>query len=65
MNKFEQDVHAVLHTALKVSVFGVFLVRILPDSNSLRKDTPYLSVFSPNARKYEPEKLRVRTLFTQ
>ena len=25
----------------------------------------YLSVFSPNARKYEPEKLWIRTLFTQ
>ena len=25
-------------------------------------DTPYLSVFSPNARKYGPEKLRIRTL---
>ena len=28
-------------------------------------NTPYLSVFSPNAGKYKPEKLRVRTLFTQ
>ena len=27
-------------------------------------DTPYLSVFSPNARKYGPEKLRMLTLFT-
>ena len=27
--------------------------------------TPYLSVFSPNARKYRPEKLHIRTLFTQ
>ena len=26
---------------------------------------PYLSVFSPNSAKYEPEKLRIRTLFTQ
>ena len=28
-------------------------------------NTPYLSVFSPNAGKYKPEKLLVRTLFTQ
>ena len=27
--------------------------------------TPSLSVFSPNARKYRPEKLHIRTLFTQ
>ena len=26
---------------------------------------PYLSVFSPNAGKYGPEKLRIRTLFSQ
>ena len=26
---------------------------------------PYISVFSSNAGKYEPEKLRIRTLFTQ
>ena len=29
------------------------------------EDTPYLSVFSPNAGKYGPEKLRIRKLFTQ
>ena len=28
-------------------------------------DTPHLSVFSPNARKYGPEKLQIRTLFMQ
>ena len=28
-------------------------------------NTPYLSVFSLNAGKYGPEKLRIRTLFTQ
>ena len=31
----------------------------------IRTDTPYLSVFSPNAGKYGPEKLRIWTLFTQ
>ena len=41
-----------------MSVFGDFLVRIFPH-------TPYLSVFSPNARKYGPEKLQIQTLFTQ
>ena len=40
------------NTAWKVSVFGVFLVRI------------YLSVYGRNAGKYGPEKLGIRTLFT-
>ena len=30
-----------------------------------RRDTPYLSIFSPNAKKCGPEKLRIRTLCTQ
>ena len=33
-----------------------FLVRIFPHSAWIRRDTPYLSVFSPNAAKYGPEK---------
>ena len=33
-----------------------FLVHIFPHSNWIWRDTPYLSVFSPNARKYGPEK---------
>ena len=48
-----------------------FLVRIFPQldwirrDTPLQRDTPYLSVFSPNAGKYGPEKLRTWTLFTQ
>ena len=53
------------NTAWKVSVCGVLLVRIFPHSDWILKDTPYLSVFSPNAGKYGPEKLRIRTLFRQ
>ena len=30
----------------------------------MRSNTPYLSGFSPNAAKYEPEKLRILTLLT-
>ena len=30
--------------------------RIFPYSDGIRRDTKYLSVFSPNAGKYEPEK---------
>ena len=33
-----------------------FLVRIFPHSDWIRRDTLYLSVFSPNARKYGQEK---------
>ena len=33
-----------------------FLVRIFPHSDWIRRDTPYLSVFSPNAGKYWSEK---------
>ena len=39
-------------TAWKVSVFGVLLVRIFQHSDLRWSDTPYLSVFSPNAGKY-------------
>ena len=51
-------------TAWKVPVLGIFLVRIFPPSNRLRKDTMYLSVSNRNAGKYGPEKLRIRALFT-
>ena len=33
----------------------LFLVRIFPHSDWIRRDTSYLSVFSPNAGKYGPE----------
>ena len=33
-----------------------FLVRIFPHSDWIQRDTPYLSVFSPNVGKYGPEK---------
>ena len=48
-------------TAWKVSVFGVFLVRIFSHSDWARSDTKYLSISSLNARKYGPENLRLRT----
>ena len=60
---------ASINTAWKVSKYGVFsgphfpafgmeyfLVRIFPHSDWIRRDTSYLSVFSPNAGKYGPEK---------
>ena len=39
----------------KVSVFGVILVGIFRHSNWIRRDTPYLSVFGPDAGKCGPE----------
>ena len=55
----------VSNTVWKVSVFGVFLVRIFPYLDWIQKDTEHLSVFSKNVGKYGPKKLRLRTLFTQ
>ena len=42
-------------------------IRSFPGPNfpAFGLNTPYLSVFSPNAGKYGPEKLQLRTLFTQ
>ena len=57
--------HSELNIAWKVPVFMVFLVRIFSYSDWIRKDTPYLSLYSPNAGKYGAEKLRILTLFTQ
>ena len=51
-------------TAWEVSVFGVFLIYIFPHLDRIRRYTLYL-VFSPNTGKYGPEKLQIRTLFTQ
>ena len=51
------------NTAWKVSVFGVFLVHIFRYSDSIRSFTLWIYVFSPNARKYEPEKLQIRKFF--
>ena len=55
----------ILITALKVSVFWVFLNHIFLHSNWVRRDTPYLFISSPNAGKYGSEKLRIRKLITQ
>ena len=50
-------------TVWKVSVFGVFLIRFFLHSDRIRRDTPYLSVISPNAGKYGSQKHGIRTLF--
>ena len=42
-----------------------FQVCIFPHSYKKRRDTKYLSIFSPNAGKCGQEKLRIRTLFTR
>ena len=48
-----------------MSLFEVILVLIFPHSDWIRRDTEYLSAFSPNARKYGPEQFRIGTLFAQ
>ena len=69
--KWDNDIFVILLKILrtctewKVSVFGDFLVGIFPHLDWIRRDTPYLSVFSPNAGKYGPEKLWIQTFFTQ
>ena len=40
----------------KYSNMEFFLVRIFPYLDSIRRDKKYISVFSPNAEKYGPEK---------
>ena len=55
----------LFNTAWKVSVFGLFLVRIFLHSDWIRRDTENLSVFTPYTGKYGPEKLRIRALFMQ
>ena len=55
---FERQNH-ITDIELEVSVLGIFLER------EIRIDTDYISVLSPNVAKCGPEKLRIRTLFTQ
>ena len=43
------------HHCVKCRNTGFFLVLIFPHSDWIRRDTKYLSVFSPNAGKYGPE----------
>ena len=56
------------HCVKNVRIWIFFWSVFSPHSDWIRRDTEYteyLSVFSPNAGKYGPEKLRIRTLFTQ
>ena len=46
----------IKYTVWNVSKYGVFSDPYFPHSDWIRRDTSYLSVFSPNAGKYGPEK---------
>ena len=48
------------NTSWKVSVFGVFLVRIFSHSDWIWRDAAYRSTFSPNSEKYGPEIPQIR-----
>ena len=52
----------LIYTAWKVSVFGSFSD---PYFLAFGLNMEYLSVLSPTAVKYGPEKLQIRTFFTQ
>ena len=58
-----QMFYRILNTAWKVPVFGVFIVRIFPHLDLIRRNDEFLSVFSPNTGKYGPEEIQIRTLF--
>ena len=53
----------VLNTAWKVSKYGVFSGPYFPHSDWIRRNTPYLFVFSPNAGKCGPEKTQYLDTF--
>ena len=60
-NDFWLDKHCVKSARIRCySDLHFFL-----HSDWIRRDTEYLAVFSPNARKWGPEWLQIRTLFTQ
>ena len=56
---------AEANNAWKHYVFGIFPVCIFPSLDWIWRYSPYLSVFSPNARKYRPEQLQIRKHFRQ
>ena len=53
-----------MHCVRSVSIWNYSGLHF-PHSNWIRRDTSYLSVFSPNAGKCRPEELRIWTLYTQ
>ena len=52
-------------TAWKPSQFEVLPVRIFTHSDWIRRDTKYFLAFSPNERKYRPEKHQIQKIVTQ
>ena len=57
--KYASALHIIL-SLLEKCAFSEFFWSVF---SRIRWDAPYLSVFNPNAGKYGPEKLRMRTLF--
>ena len=54
---------SVRHSVERVRIrsYGPHFSLIFPHSDWIRRDIPYLSVFSRNVGKHGPEKLRIRT----
>ena len=61
-SKFRKDTHSLREKCPYSEFFWSVFFRIWTEYGEA---TEYLSVFGPNAGKYRPEKLRIRTLFTQ
>ena len=55
-NSKKIEIHFLVSLREKCPNTELLLVRIFPHSDWIRRDTKYLSVFSPNAGKYGPEK---------
>ena len=65
---FEEHLRATAseeYYCTKMSVFEVFLVRVFPRFDWIRRDTEYLFLFNLHLGKCGLGKLRIRTLFTQ
>ena len=54
----------ILH-CVKMPVFEICLIHIFENSGWVRRFTEWISILTPNARKYGREKLRIRTLLRQ
>ena len=60
-----RSIYVVYIIVWKVSLFAVFLVRIFPHPDKVGRNTEFLSICTPNAKKYRQEKLQIRIFFTK
>ena len=65
INQIQIDWLRLLAVREKCPHMEIFLVRIFPYSKWIRRATPYLFAFSPNAGNTDQKKICIWTLFTQ